>query len=137
MEITIFPKNKWSNFPLENDNKASFGDSTIGSPGWLKDVFKTIGMPVTFSTFKSKLSESIIEKICPIGDKIKNLLKDKSYLVKILTDGSKKADLIAKNNLKEIYDIMGLTKFSWYSDSYYDGRNWKYPEPRYIEIFTR
>jgi len=65
-----------------------------------------------FSTFKKKLSESIIEKICPIGDEIKKLLKDSNHLIKILTDGSKKADLIAKNNLKEIYEIVGLSKFS-------------------------
>ena len=65
-----------------------------------------------FSTFKSKLSESIIEKICPIGDELKKLLKDKSYLDKILQKGAKRADLIAKNNLKEIYKIIGLTKFT-------------------------
>ena len=65
-----------------------------------------------FSTFKSKLSESIIEKICPIGEEINKLLKDKDYLSKILINGSKKADLIAKDNLKEIYDIIGLKKFS-------------------------
>ena len=65
-----------------------------------------------FSTFKSKLSESIIEKICPIGDEINKLLKNKDYLYKILENGSKKADLIAKKNIKEIYDIVGLKKFS-------------------------
>jgi len=65
-----------------------------------------------FSTFKSKLSESIIEKICPIGKEINKLLKDKDYLNTILAKGSKKADLIAKDNLKEIYNIIGLTKFS-------------------------
>ena len=65
-----------------------------------------------FSTFKGKLSESLIERICPIGNEIKKLLKDKNYLNKILVKGSKKADLIAKNNLKEIYEIMGLTKFA-------------------------
>ena len=66
-----------------------------------------------FSTFKSNLSESIIEKICPIGIEINKLLKDKSYLNSILEKGVKKADLIAKNNLKDIYEIIGLTKFSW------------------------
>ena len=66
-----------------------------------------------FSTFKGKLSESIIEKICPIGKEMDKLLKDKNYLHDILQNGSKKADLIAKNNLKEIYDIVGLTKFYW------------------------
>ena len=64
-----------------------------------------------FSTFKSKLSESIIERICPIGKEIRKLLKDKNYLEKILGKGTKRADLIAKNNLKEIYEIIGLTKF--------------------------
>ena len=66
-----------------------------------------------FSTFKSKLSESLIERICPIGNEIKKLLKDKNYLNKILEQGSKKADIIAKNNLKEVYEIIGLTKFTW------------------------
>ena len=44
----------------------------------------------------------------------------------------KKADLIAKNNLEEIYEIIGLTKFSWYRIfciiliNAYDGRNRTY-----------
>jgi len=65
-----------------------------------------------FSTFKSKLSESIIEKICPIGREIKKLLQDTNYLYEVLKKGSKRADSIAKNNIKEIYDIIGLTKFT-------------------------
>jgi len=65
-----------------------------------------------FSTFKSKLSESIIEKICPIGNEIKKLLKDQKYLNKVLENGSEKANTIAKNNIKEIYDIVGLTRFT-------------------------
>ena len=65
-----------------------------------------------FSTFKSNLSESLIEKICPIGKEINKLLKDKTYLNKILIKGSERAHLIANKNLKEIYEIIGLTKFS-------------------------
>jgi len=65
-----------------------------------------------FSTFKSKLSESLIEKVCPIGEEINKLLKEKDYLNKILTSGTKKADLLAKSNLNEIYEIIGLTKFT-------------------------
>lgn len=65
-----------------------------------------------FSTFKSKLSESLIERICPIGNEIKKLLKDTNYLNKILEKGSKRANIIAKNNLKEVYEIIGLTKFT-------------------------
>ena len=65
-----------------------------------------------FSTFKSKLSESVVEKICPIGKEIKKLLKDESYLEGVLEKGTKRANLIAKINLKEIYKIVGLTKFT-------------------------
>ena len=77
----------------------------------IEKVLKEFGGK-NFSTFKIKLSESIIEKICPIGKEIKKLLKDTNYLYNILEKGSKKADLIAKSNLKEIYEIIGLTKFS-------------------------
>jgi len=77
----------------------------------IDEVLKEFGGK-NFSTFKSKLSESIIEKICPIGKEIEKLLKDESYLNKVLEKGSKSADLIAKKNLKEIYEIIGLKKFS-------------------------
>ena len=65
-----------------------------------------------FSTFKSKLIESVVEKICPIGGEITKLLKDESHLNEILSKGAKKADLIAKSHLEEIYKIIGLTKFT-------------------------
>ena len=65
-----------------------------------------------FSTFKSKLSELVVEKICPIGKEIKKLLKDESYLDGVLEKGAKRADSIATTNLKEIYKIVGLTKFT-------------------------
>jgi len=77
----------------------------------VEQVLKEFGGK-NFSTFKSKLTESIVEKICPIGKEIKKLLQDTNYLHKTLENGSKKADLIAKSNLKEIYEIIGLTKFS-------------------------
>jgi len=77
----------------------------------LDKVLKEFGGK-NFSTFKSKLSESLINKICPIGNEIKKLLKDTNYLNKVLINGAKKANIIGENNIKEIYDIIGLTKFS-------------------------
>ena len=65
-----------------------------------------------FATFKSKLSESIIEKICPIGNEIKKLLKDRKSLDMILEQGAIKANFIASKNIQEIYKIVGLTKFT-------------------------
>ena len=77
----------------------------------MSEVLKEFGGK-NFSTFKSKLIESIVDKICPIGDEINKLLKDKSHLDNILALGAKRADNIAKENLKEIYKIIGLTKFT-------------------------
>ena len=65
-----------------------------------------------FSTFKSKISESLIEKICPIGEEVKKLQTDQKYLNQVLESGAKNADLIAKKNIKEIYDIIGLRKYT-------------------------
>ena len=65
-----------------------------------------------FSEFKNKLADSLIESICPIGKKIKEYLNDSQYLEKVLIDGSQKASEIATKNLEEIYDIVGLKKFT-------------------------
>ena len=77
----------------------------------MEQVFKEFGGK-NFSTFKNRLSESIIERICPIGKEIKKLLKDESYLDGVLEKGAKRADSIATTNLKEIYKIIGLKKFT-------------------------
>ena len=61
-----------------------------------------------YSYLKNKLSEILIEVICPIGKEIKNLLEDKSYLEKVLTDGSVKARDLAVHNLKEIKNAVGF-----------------------------
>ena len=54
----------------------------------------------------------LLREFVQLAMKIRKLLKDKSYLNGILEKGSKRADLIAKNNLKEVYEIIGLTKFT-------------------------
>ena len=61
-----------------------------------------------FSEFKENLSQILIDKLSPISDEIKRLLKEKSYLDKILEDGSKKANNIASKKIKEIHDIIGF-----------------------------
>ena len=77
----------------------------------VENVLKEFGGK-NFSTFKSKLSESLVNKICPIGKEIKKLVKDKSYLIEILSKGTKRAEFLAKRNLEEVYKIIGLTKFT-------------------------
>ncbi len=61
-----------------------------------------------FSDFKEKLSEVLIDKIIPISIEIKKLLNDKSYLDKILYEGSRKASEIASKKIKKIHEIVGF-----------------------------
>ena len=61
-----------------------------------------------FSKFKENLSDALINVICPIGKKIKDLNNDKSYLLKILNEGSSKAREIADQNLSKIKKIVGF-----------------------------
>ncbi len=61
-----------------------------------------------FSFVKKKLSEALIAKICPIGQKISQLMKDKQYLEKVLKKGTERASIKAEENLKKVRDIVGL-----------------------------
>jgi len=61
-----------------------------------------------FSVFKSKLSELLVDKIDPIGKRIKDLLKDENYLDKILAKGSQKANNLAMKKINEIKTLVGF-----------------------------
>ena len=61
-----------------------------------------------YSYLKNKLSEILIEIICPVGNRIRELLDDKSYLEKVLKEGTEKARGIAEYNLKEIRNAVGF-----------------------------
>ena len=61
-----------------------------------------------YSYLKNKLSEVLIEKICPVGKKIKKLLEDRSFLEKVLKEGTEKARVIAERNLREIKNVVGF-----------------------------
>ena len=61
-----------------------------------------------YSHLKNKLSEALVEVICPVGKKIRKLLDDKSFLEKILKEGTEKAEIIAEHNLKEIRNAVGF-----------------------------
>ena len=61
-----------------------------------------------FSKFKENLSDALISTICPIGKKIKDLNKDKPYLLKILKEGSNRARKISEHNLNKIKEIVGF-----------------------------
>ncbi len=61
-----------------------------------------------FSLFKDNLSELLIEKIEPIGKKIKDLLKDEKYLDKILNKGAEKAESLALKKITKMKTLVGF-----------------------------
>ena len=61
-----------------------------------------------FSEFKDQLTELLIDKIIPIGKKIKDLLKDEKYLDGILNKGAEKADKLASKKIEEMKTIVGF-----------------------------
>ncbi len=61
-----------------------------------------------YSYLKNKLSEVLVEVICPVGKKIRELLDDKNYLEKVLKEGTEKARNLAEHNLKEIRNVVGF-----------------------------
>ena len=77
------------------------------SGGSLENVLKDFGGK-NFSFLKERLTELLIEKICPIGEEIKKLLKDQKYLKSVLKEGNLKANTIANNKLNKIYNEIGI-----------------------------
>ncbi len=73
----------------------------------LKDILNNFAGK-EYSQLKKQLSDLLISEIVPIGNKIKELMKDKSNLEKILKKGKEKADNIAEENLKKVREIIGL-----------------------------
>ena len=54
------------------------------------------------------MSELLVDKIDPIGKRIKDLLKDENYLDKILAKGSQKANNLATKKINEIKTLVGF-----------------------------
>ena len=61
-----------------------------------------------YSVAKKKLTDILINEICPVGKEISKLMEDRTYLLKILEKGKEKAHIIAEENLKNIREKIGL-----------------------------
>ena len=68
----------------------------------------TIYSGKNFSEFKEELSQLLVDKIVPISQEINKLIKEKSFLDKILLEGAEKANEIASQKLKKIQQIIGF-----------------------------
>ena len=61
-----------------------------------------------FSHLKTSLTELLVEKICPIGNEMKKIMNDKSYIDNILNNGALRAREISEPVLVETKKIIGL-----------------------------
>ena len=80
--------------------------SSLNNTSLEKSVNKFSGK--NFSEFKDELSELLVNKISPISNEIKKLVKDQAYLDSILLDGVEKANKIASKKIKNIKEIVGF-----------------------------
>lgn len=61
-----------------------------------------------YSELKSQTADSVIEKLAPVRDKVKELLLDKDNLDKLMREGAEKARAIARKTLRKVYKKVGL-----------------------------
>ena len=61
-----------------------------------------------FSEFKKKLADLVVEKIIPISNEINKLQKDNNFIDSVLSDGAKKASVIASKKVEEMKKIIGF-----------------------------
>ena len=63
-----------------------------------------------FSSFKAALVDLAVEKLGPIGARMKKLQADMTYIDTILVDGASRARKIARSNMDAIKDIVGFIR---------------------------
>ena len=61
-----------------------------------------------FSEFKEKLADVVVEKITPISNEINKLQKDNNFIDSVLSDGAKKANVIASKKVEKMKKIIGF-----------------------------
>ena len=67
--------------------------------------------PMGYGEVKKRLAELVIEYFQPYREKRKELEKDKKYVVDVLEQGAKRSQIVAKESLKQLRDIVGLGSF--------------------------
>ena len=75
------------------------------SPEDLAKTYENSG----FGKFKGDLAESLVAKLAPLTNNLKELKQDKSYIEQILKDGKEQAEEIASKTKREIFEIVGLS----------------------------
>ena len=63
-----------------------------------------------YSDFKQDLGQIIADSLSPIRTKYEEIVSDKGYLNKVLSDGAEKASYLARRTLSKVYRKIGLIK---------------------------
>lgn len=61
-----------------------------------------------YGTFKTKVAETVVNKLEPIQKKYKELLENKEFLEKIYTEGANKARKLASKTLEDVKERIGI-----------------------------
>ena len=67
---------------------------------------------ISWGEAKEMLFNTINNELKPIRSRYVELIKDKDYINDVLSDGSRKARSIAKQKIKEIREVIGITNIS-------------------------
>ena len=67
---------------------------------------------ISWGEAKEKLFSSINAELIPIRSKYEELINDKDYLNDVLSDGAKKARVLALDKIEQIKEVIGITKIS-------------------------
>ena len=113
-------KKKISRSVTDSDDKIKYKDSKPGISN-LINIYTSITNETIeniekkyedkmYSDFKNDLSDIIIELLEPIQNEYNTIIKDKSYLEKMLKDGSEKASYKARRTISKVYRKVGFVK---------------------------
>jgi len=104
--------------PLPTDEKElgarAEADNLIGIYAALKGVSKAEVLKefggAQFSAFKAALVDLSVAKLGPIGAEMKRIVDDKTYIDKVLADGSARAQIMAAETMNAVKDIVGFVR---------------------------
>ena len=86
--------------------------SVVSDPSTVKYFTeKHASCEIRYGEMKKQLAEDIIKVTDPIREKINEILADKKYLARVVSEGADKARASASKTIREVREIIGYKKF--------------------------
>ncbi len=61
-----------------------------------------------FGAFKPALTEQLVSRLAPVADEFNRLRRDPGHLHAVLAQGAEKAQALAANTLRSVYETVGF-----------------------------